>query len=537
MKSRAAWVAAFAALLVGAAPAKPADRDLAADRVRAHVEFLASDLLKGRDTGSEGHRIAAAYVASEFRELGLKPGGLNGSYFIDVPFRKATLDAPASITLTVNGKKMPLVTGKNAAIRPSVTSRDVSLSAPLVFVGRGIRDKQLGVDDYAGLDVRGKIVVALPDRLPGVPIDVAAHLASIQAQTAGEQGALGIIVLDDSSTIAGDIQRFSKRPVIDWVDSQGRSSRASSAQSIAVSSEVTERIFERAPRQLRAIRADVATGKKVRGFPLPASLSITAKSNWEDFTSPEVVAVLPGSDRKLAAEHVVLMGHLDHLGVRADAKAGEDAIYNGALDNAAGVATMLEAAHEFVDSGKPPRRSVMFIANTGEEYGLLGASYFASHPTVPADKIVGLVDLDMPLLLYDFTDVVAFGAEHSTTARAVAAAGAGMNVAVSPDPMPQESLFVRSDHYPFVKQGVPAVFLMTGYANGGRPLWQKFLGETYHSVKDDLGQAIRWDAGAKFAELNYRIARAMADGERRPMWYAGDYFGETYAPGQPKARR
>ncbi|WP_223276524.1 M20/M25/M40 family metallo-hydrolase [Sphingomonas daechungensis] len=317
--------------------------------------------------------------------------------------------------------------------------------------------------------------------------------------------------------------------MIDWVDSQGRSSRASSAQSIAVSSEVTERIFERAPRQLRAIRADVATGKKVRGFPLPASLSITAKSNWEDFTSPEVVAVLPGSDRKLAAEHVVLMGHLDHLGVRADAKPGEDAIYNGALDNAAGVATMLEAAHEFVDSGKPPRRSVMFIANTGEEYGLLGASYFASHPTVPADKIVGLVDLDMPLLLYDFTDVVAFGAKHSTTARAVAAAGAGMNVAVSPDPMPQESLFVRSDHYPFAKQGVPAVFLMTGYANGGRPLWQKFLGETYHSVKDDLGQAIRWDAGAKFAELNYRIARAMADGERRPMWYAGDYFGETYA--------
>ena len=112
-----------------------------------------------------------------------------------------------------------------------------------------------------------------------------------------------------------------------------------------------------------------------------------------------------------------------------------------------------------------------------------------------------------------------------------------MKVSVSPDPMPQETLFVRSDHYPFVRRGVPAVFLMTGYANGGRQAWQKFLADTYHSVKDDLGQPIRWEAGARFAELNYRIARNMADADQRPMWYAGDYFGETFAPSQPKAKR
>ena len=112
-----------------------------------------------------------------------------------------------------------------------------------------------------------------------------------------------------------------------------------------------------------------------------------------------------------------------------------------------------------------------------------------------------------------------------------------MKVSVSPDPMPQETLFVRSDHYPFVRRGVPAVFLMTGYANGGQQAWQKFLAATYHSVKDDLGQPIRWDAGARFAELNYRIARNMADADQRPMWYAGDYFGETFAPSQPKAKR
>ncbi len=537
VRRKALFIAASAVLLIGAAPTNPQPDSLAAERVRAHVEFLANDLLEGRDTGSRGHQIAASYVASEFRELGLKPGGTNGSWFVDVPFRRATLAAPPAIALKMNGKTSQLAAGKDAAVRPSVTRRDVDISAPLVFVGHGVRDARLGIDDYAGLDVRGKIVVALSNPVQGIPTDVAAHLLSVQPQVAGEQGAVGIIQLDDSATIASQLQRYSSRPVIDWVDAQGQSSRTNAAPGIVLSSELSERIFEKAPKPLRTIRADVATGKKIRGFALPASLTIAAKSNWEDFKSPEVVAVLPGADPRLASEHVVLMGHLDHLGLKKDAKPGEDAVYNGALDNAAGVATMLEAAREFVDSGKPPRRSVMFIANTGEEFGLLGASYFSTHPTVPADQIVGLVDLDMPLLLYDFTDVVAFGSEHSTTARAVAAAGASMKVSVSPDPMPQETLFVRSDHYPFVQRGVPAVFLMTGYANGGRQAWQKFLAGTYHSVKDDLGQPIRWEAGARFAELNYRIARNMADADQRPMWYAGDYFGETFAPSQPKAKR
>jgi hypothetical protein len=531
-------LAFLAALLIGAAPARPAEDLHAADRIRGHVEFLASDLLEGRDTGSRGHLIAANYVASEFRQLGLKPGGANGSYFLDVPFRRATLAAPPTISVTINGRTTKLVVGKDAAVRPNVTRREIALNVPLVFVGHGVRDARLGIDDYSGLDVRGKIVVALADSVPGVPSEISAHLRSMQVETAGAQGAIGFIEINDAVTAGSQVQRFGSRPVVDWIDAAGRTSRGGAAQAlVALSSEWLDRLFDRAPRQLKAIRADVAAGKKVRGFQLPATLSVTATSNWQDFTSPEVLAVLPGSDPKLAQEHVVLMGHLDHLGLYPDAKPGQDAIYNGALDNAAGVATMIEAAREFVESGKPPRRSVLFIANTGEEYGLLGAGYFASHPTIPAQQIVGLVDLDMPLLLYDFTDVVAFGADHSTTGLAVAAAGASMHIGLAPDPMPQETLFVRSDHYPFVQAGVPAVFLMTGQANGGAQAWQKFLAETYHTVKDDLAQPIRWQAGAKFAELNYRIARNMADADQRPLWYAGDYFGETYAPSQPKAQR
>jgi Zn-dependent M28 family amino/carboxypeptidase len=231
------------------------------------------------------------------------------------------------------------------------------------------------------------------------------------------------------------------------------------------------------------------------------------------------------------------MGHLDHLGVKEGAKPGEDAIYNGALDNAAGIATMIEAAREFVESGKRPRRSILFIANTGEEKGLLGADYFAWHPTVPIKQIVAAVDLDMPLLTYDFTNVVAFGAANSTVARTVAEAARGMGIAVSADPMPEQSIFVRSDHYQFVRRGVPAILLFTGYANGGKARWDHFFAKVYHRPNDDLKQPINWKAGARYAKLNYEIARALADSDARPRWYRGDYFGDRFAPGEPRAER
>jgi Zn-dependent M28 family amino/carboxypeptidase len=150
--------------------------------------------------------------------------------------------------------------------------------------------------------------------------------------------------------------------------------------------------------------------------------------------------------------------------------------------------------------------------------------------------MVGNVDLDMPLLLYPFTDLIAFGADHSTLGTMVAKAVAPMGLKLSPDPMPQESIFVRSDHYMFVKQGVPAVFLATGYANGGEQAWKTFLNGNYHHPGDDMSQPIDWASGARFAEANYRITRAMADSNTPPQWYAGDFFGETFAPNAAKAK-
>jgi Zn-dependent M28 family amino/carboxypeptidase len=258
-------------------------------------------------------------------------------------------------------------------------------------------------------------------------------------------------------------------------------------------------------------------------------------------TSPNVAAMIPGSDPALRDQYVVLSGHIDHLGVdepKPGEPANKDRIYNGAMDNAAGTSTLLEVARvmeQDVKAGHGPRRSVIFLVSTGEEKGLLGADFFARHPAVPIEKVVGNVDLDMPVLLYPFTDLVAFGADHSSLGKIVANAGQAMKVTLAPDPMPTENIFVRSDHYMFVKQGVPAVFLATGYANGGAAKWGDFFKNTYHKPGDDMSQDINWRAGARFAEANWRITSAMADSDTPPLWYKGDFFGELFAPKAARA--
>ena len=539
MKFRRFVLAAFAATLIGAAPpAEPLEQ--AAQRIRADVEFLADDLLEGRDTGSRGYDVAAAYVAAQFRSIGLQPGGSDGSWYQQVPFRRASRQGPLSASLAIGGRIVALKPGVDFAARPSIAQQMRAIDAPLVFVGYGVSDRRLGIDNYAGADVRGKIVVVLQGTPRGLPSEIAAHLDSVKAATAAAKGAAGLIEIAGTGQRPGSANlAYYDRPVVDWIDPTGKAASANARLGIqgAISRAAAERLFAAGRQDLSRILGAARGRRGTRAFDLPARLRMSDRMDWQNFTSANVIGVLPGSDPRLSQDHVVLMGHLDHLGKAAGAKPGEDSIYNGAIDNAAGVATMLEAAREFVASGKPPRRSVLFIANTGEERGLRGADYFAANPTVPVARIVAAVDLDMPMLLYPFTDVIAFGGEHSTIARDIAQAGQAMGVSVSPDPMPEEAIFVRSDHYRFVTRGIPAILLMTGHANGGKAEWEKFLGDVYHKPHDDLEQKILWDQGARYAQLNYRIARALADADSRPLWYRGDYFGDSFAPGLPRAEK
>lgn len=253
------------------------------------------------------------------------------------------------------------------------------------------------------------------------------------------------------------------------------------------------------------------------------------------YKAPNVIGVLPGSDPVLKNEYVVLSAHLDHVGT--DPLRAGDKIYNGAMDNASGVATMLETARAFAGSKQRPKRSILFVALAGEESGLLGSNYLARNPVVGTGKVVANVNLDMPILLYDFQDVIAFGGEHSTMGEVTARAGASMGVSVSPDPMPEEDFFERSDHYSFVKVGVPSIFLMTGFKNGGEKAFRTFLAKNYHQPSDQTDLPFNWEAGAKFARLNYLIARDVADAPEAPRWYEGNRYGDRFARGEPKAQR
>jgi len=265
---------------------------------------------------------------------------------------------------------------------------------------------------------------------------------------------------------------------------------------------------------------------------LKASVKIVLSSEWRDIKTENVVALLPGSDAALAKQSVVLSAHLDHLGSGGK---GPDKIYNGAMDNAAGVATMLASARALVSLPEKPRRSVLFAALTGEESGLLGSDYLARHPLPVAGTMIADVNFDMPVLLYRFTDVVAFGAQHSSMGPIVAEAVKRDGITLSPDPMPGEGLFTRSDHYRFVQQGIPAVFIVPGFAGEGEKQFHAFLAEHYHQPSDDLSLPFDWEAGALFARVNTHIVLGLANADVAPRWYAGDFFGKEYAPHAPHA--
>ncbi|WP_136162808.1 M28 family metallopeptidase [Sphingomonas flavalba] len=545
-RSLAAGLLACAAVAATAQTPPPAAAPFSAEGVRAHVAFLSDDLLEGRDLGSAGHEIAARYVATRFEAMGLKPAGDNGDWYQRITFQRSVPGAtPGTVTITGPAGERQWTHATDVLVSVDVPDPNYAISAPLVFVGYGIEDKVAGIDDYRGLDVKGKIVVTLSGYPKGMPSEIGAHLSASKTEAAARHGAIGwlsIATLQAAKTRPwAQRVRFASNPSVTWVGPDGKPFDSSYGMKggALLNAPVAEAVFAGAPKSLKAVLAEAdKAGGRPKGFALKTSARVTQSATVTRVTSPNVAAVLPGSDPALAGQYVVLSAHLDHIGV-SPAKPGDtaetDRINNGALDNAAGIATMLEVARAAAEAQDEPRRSILFLASTGEEKGLLGADYFARHPTVPAASIVGNVDLDMPLLLYPFTDVVAFGADHSTLGPLVAGAVAPMGLALAPDPMPEESIFVRSDHYMFVKQGVPAVFLATGFANGGGEQWRKFLSGNYHNRGDDMQQPIDWEAGARFAEANYRITRAMADADTVPLWYQGDYFGAVFAPGQPKA--
>lgn len=536
------FLALPALLTLAAATPALAEPTFSADAFKSHVAFLADDILLGRRTGSPGHEVAVRYIAAQFTALGLKPGGDNGTYFQRFGLAETAQTSPGSVTITGPKGARTWADASDVVLRRIPGSPNPDVSAPLVFVGYGIDDPKHGHDDYRGLDVKGKIVVALANFPANTPSEPGAYYAGEKRRMASDRGAVGMIQIYPRAVANirpwPSVIRNARFAAVSWLEADGKPHQDDGLKVTAYAQgEAAEALFAGSPKSLTQI-LDAADKGAPRGFALKTSAHIIDHTDTQQISSANVVGILPGSDPTLAAEYIVLSAHSDHIGITPASpndKPDTDRINNGALDNAAGIATMIEVARAATQAADKPRRSLIFLASTGEEEGLLGADYYARHPSVPIASIVGDVDLDMPLLTYRFTDVNAFGAEHSTIGATVAASGKPMGVTLSPDPEPQEVVFVRSDHYMFVRQGVPAVFLATGWAGTGKAAWADFTTHHYHQPSDDMKLPILWEEGARFADINYRITRAMADGDQRPMWFQGDFFGNLFAPTQPKA--
>jgi hypothetical protein len=407
----------------------------------------------------------------------------------------------------------------------------------MVFVGYGIVAPEHRRDDYAGLDVRGKIVVALEGAPRFLQSEERAYYRNSRTKRAeaARRGAAGFISM---STPAGEKVSPFSRSVGVWRE-WGMTWRGPDGKPFVVAPDVVgvasvsvegaAKLFAGARTPLEAVyrAADTPQGMAPR-FALSGEAEVRYATETKLIESGNVAGMLEGSDPMLKAETVVLSAHLDHVGIAE--KGDGDRIHNGALDNASGVATTLEVARLAAEAPARPKRSLLFLMVTAEEKGLVGAEYFARNPTVPREGMVANVNLDMPILTYGFTDVVAFGAERSSIGPAARAAAQGLGVTLSPDPLPEEGLFTRSDHYRFVEAGVPSVFLMTGFAGPGEARFRGFLKDCYHRPCDDLSQPIDYAAGARFARINYEITRALADAPQRPAWNRGDFFGGKFAP-------
>ena len=499
----------------------PEDKAASAARIEQDLSTLASDAYEGREAGTPGYDMAVEYVTAQFKEMGLKPGGEGKSYLQQVPLRRAYTVADGA-SLTVGDTEMVLY--QDFIVDSARQSEDATATGEIVYMGYGIDAPSFGLTAYDDVDVKGKIVAVIPGTPGGLPSEESAHFSSFSTKrlTAAEHGAAGMIVLINTRiTEASRAQATQQMGRATNMVAHPQGSRADLDAMAYVTRDGVEKLLDGTGVEV----GDLFTGEmEAKGLGVTATL--TTKTRFEDYQSPNVVAILPGTDLK--DEYVILTAHLDHIGVLNSVEEGKDLINNGAMDNGSGTSTMLEAARKFVSEGKRPRRSIVFVSLTAEEKGLLGSEWFAANPTVPHDGMVANVNLDMPILLHDFTDVIAFGAEHSTLKGLVETAANDMGVTLTPDPVPHMVLFVRSDHYNFVKQGVPSVFLFLGFANGGEEAFQGFMANNYHRPSDQPDLPIMYDVAAKFAELNYRIAKEIANAGDVPSWNEGDFFGDLF---------
>lgn len=505
---------------------EPLSREQRAAAWWSDVTMLSSDAMEGRLTGTPGYDRAAAFVVERLRTLGLQPAGSEG-FYQRVEFEEQFLD-PGAAEVSLVGRaggatalRVPeeMVVSRRAPLAPRI-------DAPLVFVGYGLHMPEAGHDDFAGLDLRGRIAVYVAGGPAQVSGALKSHARAERARLLAERGAVGAIGVTPTAqlespwarTVASATQSgmYFADPAIRTVPGPFFEASVDPARA--------ERLFAGSGRTFVQIAALSDASAAVPRFELAHSLRATLTPRTRRLASPNIVARLPGSDPRLSAEHVVLSAHLDGLGIGAAVNG--DSVYNGALDNAAGVAALLDVAAEMRRSRMRPRRSILFLFVTAEEKGLLGARYFSRRPTVARESIVANLNYDMALPLYPLTGITVIGAEESGIGAEAAAVAQTLGLPLVPDPFPNRNSFTRSDQYAFIEQGVPAAAFKFGFAAGTpqaetERLWRA---THYHAPSDDGSQPVFREDEIGLHDFIVGLAMRIADADARPRWNESSFF-------------
>ena len=494
----------------------------------SHIQYLASDELEGRNTGSEGHRKAATYIAGEFERSGLKPAGTSG-YFQPVKFDvKQIVEDRSSVALVRNGKTERVKLGEDADISLRGDIADGDTDAPAVFAGYALTVPEKNYDDLAGLDLKGKIVVMLSGGPASIPGPLKAHY-----QSAGERwkflkaaGAVGIATIQNPKAMDIPWSRSTLArlaPSMNLSDPDLQDTKGLRF-SLTINPEHADKFFAGTGHTIAEILDAADHDRPLPHFPLGANIRAHVTLKRSQVESQNVAGLLPGTDPKLKNEYVVMTAHLDHVGVGQPING--DAIYNGAMDDASGIASVLEVAHMLRESKVNLRRSVLFVAVTGEEKGLQGSKYFAAHPTVNGKNIVADINLDMFLPLHALHYLEVQGVDESSLGDDIRAVSKTAGVEVQRDKEPQRNLFIRSDQYSFIKQGVPALAFKFGYLPGSpeEKLHKDWLKNRYHAPSDDLNQPVDKEAAAEFNRIIVNLLERVANANDRPQWKATSFF-------------
>lgn len=509
-------------------------------KLRAWVKYLSDDLLEGRGTGARGGLLAAKFIAAELESMGLEPAAPDKSYFQQVPMFSVKTDAETKLVVKAgDDKKEEFKFAEEFVASTDLEQPEIAVNNDIVFVGYGVNAPELNWNDYAGVNVKNKIVMMMVNDPPATAAEP--NLFGGKALTyygrwtykfeeAARQGATGVILIHTNES-AGygwqvirsgwDAEKFSLLP-----DEKTPTLKFKGW----VTEDAARRIAQLGGQNLEALR----TAAQARGFkavPLTAKVETTLKTKSQRVTAPNVVAIFRGEDQTLKNEYVVYSAHWDHLGVRPDQPG--DNIYNGAVDNATGIAGLLGIARAFANLEVKPKRSVLFIATTAEEQGLLGAEYYARHPLVPLAKTIADINLDSMNVLGMTTDVTPLGADRSTLGKVIEEIAKENQVTLSPDARPEQGLFYRSDHFPFAKAGVPAVNFEPGSKfvghpeNWGEEQFGDYNKNRYHQPSDEYSPNWDFSGMVQQTRLAFWIGLRLTDAEEIPQWNAGDEFERT----------